>query len=339
MSAHGHSEALIPERAARRLGPVSMRRRGFIAAGLLAACVLPFMLPSYMLFQLTMVMAYALALLGLNLLTGFNGQISLGHGAFFALGAYAAAMLIELAGWPYWATLPAAALLGGVVGYLFGRPALKLDGVYLALATFALGVVTPQLLKYKGLEPWTGGSQGIVLDKPDAPFGLPLNADQWLYFFGLAVVLLMFLVAHNLLRGAIGQSLIAVRDHPIAAEAMGIDKARVKSITFGISALYTSVGGALSAVAVQFVAPDSFTVFLSISLLVGAVVGGLSSLSGALYGAVFIQFVPAFSEQVSKAAPWAVYGAILLVLMLVWPTGVAGAVARLQSWITTRSTS
>ena len=339
MSAHGRSKALILERAARRLGPVSMRRRGFIAAGLLVACVLPFMLPSYMLFQLTMVMAYALALLGLNLLTGFNGQISLGHGAFFALGAYAAAMLIALAGWPYWATLPAAALLGGVVGYLFGRPALKLDGVYLALATFALGVVTPQLLKYKGLEPWTGGSQGIVLDKPDAPFGLPLDADQWLYFFGLAVVLVMFLVAHNLLRGAIGQSLIAVRDHPIAAEAMGIDKARVKSITFGISALYTSVGGALSAVAVQFVAPDSFTVFLSISLLVGAVVGGLSSLSGALYGAVFIQFVPAFAEQVSKAAPWAVYGAILLVLMLVWPTGVAGGVARLQSWITTRSTS
>jgi branched-chain amino acid transport system permease protein len=304
---------------------------------LVAACVLPFVLPSYMLFQLTMVMAYALALLGLNLLTGFNGQISLGHGAFFALGAYAAAMLMEHAGWPYWATLPAAALLGGVVGYLFGLPALKLDGVYLALATFALGVVTPQLLKYRGLEAWTGGSQGLVLLKPDAPLGLPLDADQWLYFFALAVVLLLFGVAHNLLRGAVGQRLVVVRDHPIAAEAMGVHNAQVKSITFGISALYTSVGGALSAVAVQFVAPDSFSIFLSISLLVGAVVGGLSSLSGALFGAVFIQFVPAFAEQISKAAPWAVYGAILLVLMLVWPTGVAGGIARLRSWIHTRS--
>jgi branched-chain amino acid transport system permease protein len=306
--------------------------------GLLAiACALPFVLPSYAVFQMTMVITYALALLGLNLLTGFNGQISLGHGAFFALGAYVAAMLMEHAGWPYWATLPAAALAGGLLGYLFGLPALKLDGVYLALATFALGVATPQLLKYKGFEGWTGGSQGLVLMKPEAPFGLPLDADQWLYFFCLAVAVGLFLVARNLLRGSIGLSLVAVRDHPIAAQAMGVDNARVKTITFGISALYTSVGGALSAIVVQFVAPDSFSVFLSITLLVGAVVGGLSSLSGALYGALFIQFVPRVAEQVSKAAPWAVYGAILLVLMLVWPTGVAGGVARLKSWIFPRS--
>ena len=304
---------------------------------LAVACVLPFVLPSYAVFQLTLVISYALALLGLNLLTGFNGQISLGHGAFFALGAYAAAMLMEHAGWPYWATLPAAALLGGGLGYLFGLPALKLDGVYLALATFALGVATPQLLKYKGLEAWTGGSQGLVLMKPDAPFGLPLDADQWLYFFCLAVAVALFLVARNLLRGNVGLSLVAVRDHPIAAQAMGVDNARVKTLTFGLSALYTSVGGALSAIAVQFVAPDSFSVFLSITLLVGAVVGGLSSLSGALYGALFIQFVPRLAEQVSKAAPWAVYGAILLVLMLVWPTGVAGGVARLKSRIFQRS--
>jgi branched-chain amino acid transport system permease protein len=314
-----------------------MRQRLLLAGLLAAACALPFVLPSYAVFQATMVITYALALLGLNLLTGFNGQVSLGHGAFFALGAYAAAMLMELAGWPYWATLPAAALLGGLGGYLFGLPALKLDGVYLALATFALGVATPQLLKYKGFEAWTGGSQGLVLMKPEAPFGLPLDADQWLYFFCLAVALALFAVARNLLRGAVGLSLVAVRDHPIAAQAMGVDNARVKTITFGISALYTSVGGALSAIVVQFVAPDSFSIFLSISLLVGAVVGGLSSLSGALYGALFIQFVPRLAEQVSKAAPWAVYGAILLALMLVWPTGVAGGVTRLKSWITKRS--
>ena len=313
-----------------------MGQRTLLVASVGAACVLPFILPSYMVFQLTMVLAYALALLGLNLLVGFNGQISLGHGAFFALGAYTAAMLMEHAGWPYWATIPAAALAGGIVGYLFGLPALKLDGVYLAMATFALGVVTPQLLKYKGLETWTGGSQGLVLFKPDAPFGLPLDPDQWLYFFCLGVAITMFAVAHNLLRGAMGLSLMAVRDHPIASEAMGVNNARIKSITFGISALYTSVGGALSAIVVQFVAPDSFNVFLSITLLVGAVVGGLSSLSGAMFGAVFIQFVPRFAELVSKAAPWAVYGAILLVLMLLWPTGVAGGIARLRTWFFTR---
>lgn len=312
-----------------------MEQRILLVA-LLGACVLPFIVPSYMVFQLTMVMVYALALLGLNLLVGFNGQISLGHGAFFALGAYTAAMLMEHAGWPYWATIPAAALVGGMVGYLFGLPALKLDGVYLAMATFALGVVTPQLLKYKGLEAWTGGSQGLVLFKPEAPFGLPLDADQWLYFFCMGVTMVLFLIAHNLLRGAMGLNLVAVRDHPIAAEAMGVNNARIKSITFGISALYTSVGGALSAIVVQFVAPDSFTVFLSITLLVGAVVGGLSSLSGALFGAVFIQFVPRFAELVSKAAPWAVYGAILVALMLLWPTGVAGGIARLRTWFFTR---
>ncbi len=314
-----------------------MSARVFLAIGIAFACALPFVLPGYLVFQLTMVMAYALALLGLNLLTGFNGQISLGHGAFFALGAYVAAMLMERAGWPYWATLPVAALLGGALGYLFGLPALKLDGVYLALATFALGVAMPQLLKHKGLEPWTGGSQGLVLMKPEPPFGLPIDADQWLYLFCLAVVLVLFALAHNLLRGTIGITLRAVRDHPIAAQAMGIDNARVKTITFGISAAYTGVAGALSAVVVQFVAPDSFSVFLSISLLVGAVVGGLSSLSGALYGALFIQFVPQLAEQVSKAAPWAVYGAILLALMLVWPTGAAGGVSRLATWITMRS--
>jgi branched-chain amino acid transport system permease protein len=313
-----------------------MQKNLIFFALLAIACVLPFVLPSYAVFQATMVIAYALALLGLNLLTGYNGQISLGHGAFFALGAYVAAMLMEQAGWPYWATLPAAALAGGVVGYLFGLPALKLDGVYLALATFALGVATPQLLKYKGFEAWTGGSQGLVLMKPDAPFGLPLDQDQWLYYFSLAVALALFIAARNLLRGGVGLSLIAVRDHPIAAQAMGVDNARVKTLTFGISAMYTSVGGALSAIVVQFVAPDSFSVFLSITLLVGAVVGGLGSLSGALYGALFIQFVPQLAEQVSKAAPWAVYGAILLALMLVWPTGVAGAAARLQTWFNRR---
>jgi branched-chain amino acid transport system permease protein len=316
-----------------------MTPRTLLAGLLLAACALPFLLPSYMVFQATIVITYALALLGLNLLTGFNGQISLGHGAFFALGAYTAAMLMEQAGWPYWATLPAVALLCGSVGYLFGLPALKLDGVYLALATFALGVATPQLLKYKGFETWTGGSQGIVLMKPEAPSWLPLDGDQWLYFFCLGIALALFGVAHNLLRGAVGLSLVAVRDHPIAAQAMGVDNARVKTITFGISAAYTGIAGALSAVVVQFVAPDSFTVFLSITLLVGAVVGGLSSLSGALYGAVFIQFVPRLAEQVSKAAPWAVYGAILLALMLIWPTGVAGGVARLKARIDSRSTT
>src|SRR6476620_6385883 len=147
------------------------------------ACVLPFIVSNYSTFQLTLVLVYAIALLGLNILTGYNGQISLGHGAFYALGAYCAAILMDQFGVPYWATIPAAAAVCLVAGFLFGLPALRLEGLYLALATFALGVAMPQLLKYKQFESWTGGVQGITIIKPDAPFGLPLNPDRWLYYF------------------------------------------------------------------------------------------------------------------------------------------------------------
>jgi branched-chain amino acid transport system permease protein len=291
-----------------------------------AACVLPFVVSNYHTFQLTLVLVYAIALLGLNILTGYNGQISLGHGAFYALGAYCAAILMDKANAPYWATVPAAGAVCLVAGFLFGLPALRLEGLYLALATFALGVAMPQLLKYHALEKWTGGVQGIVINKPDAPFGLPLNADQWLYFFALAIMLVMFFLAWNLLRGRIGRALVAIRDQHIAAEAMGIHNALYKSLAFGVSAMYTGVAGALGAIAVQFVAPDSFNIFLSIVFLVGIVIGGLASIPGALYGALFIQFVPNIADEISKAAPWAIFGAFMIVFVYLMPTGVAGAV-------------
>ncbi|HEX7220729.1 MAG TPA: branched-chain amino acid ABC transporter permease [Burkholderiales bacterium] len=293
---------------------------------LLVACLLPFVVGNYRTFQLTLVLVYAIALLGLNILTGYNGQISLGHGAFYALGAYCAAILMDKAGVPYWATIPAAGAACFVAGFLFGLPALRLEGLYLALATFALGVAMPQLLKYHHLEKWTGGVQGIVIPKPEAPLGLPLNADQWLYFFTLLVTLVMFFLGWNLLRGRVGRALVAIRDHPVAAEAMGVNNALYKSLAFGVSALYTGVAGALGAIAVQFVAPDSFNIFLSIVFLVGIVVGGLASIAGALYGALFIQFVPNIADEISKAAPWAIFGIIMIGFVYLMPTGVAGAV-------------
>jgi branched-chain amino acid transport system permease protein len=292
---------------------------------LLIACALPFVVSSYRTFQLTLVLIYAIALLGLNILTGYNGQVSLGHGAFYAIGAYVAAVLMDKAGVPYWATLPAAGAVCLLAGFLFGLPALRLEGLYLALATFALGVSLPQLLKYKALEHWTGGVQGIVIAKPEAPFGIPLNPDQWLYFFTLAVALLMFLVGWNLLRGRVGRALVAIRDHHIAAQAMGVNTALYKSLAFGVSAMYTGIAGALGAIAVQFVAPDSFNIFLSILLLVGIVIGGLASISGALYGALFIQFIPNLADEVSKAAPWAIFGIFMIMFVYLMPTGVAGA--------------
>ncbi|MDM0113857.1 branched-chain amino acid ABC transporter permease [Variovorax sp. J22R133] len=291
-----------------------------------AACVLPFVVSNYRVFQFTLALVYAIALLGLNMLTGYNGQISLGHGAFYAIGAYVAAILMDKFGVPYWATIPVAGAVCLVAGFLFGLPALRFDGLYLALATFALGVAMPQILKYKHLEHWTGGAMGIVIVKPEAPEWTGLSQDQWLYFVVLACLLVLFLAGWNLLRGRMGRAMVAIRDQPIAARAMGVNTAMVKSMTFGVSAMYTGIAGALGAIVVQFVAPDSFSVFLSITLIVGVVVGGLASIQGAIFGALFIQFIPNVADQISKAAPWAIYGVFLIVFMYVMPYGVAGLV-------------
>jgi len=286
------------------------------------AIALPFGLSAFRVFQFTQVLIYAIALLGLNMLTGFNGQISLGHGAFYAIGAYTTAIMIDRWNIGYAWTIPVAGILCLIVGFLFGRPALRLEGLYLALATFALALSVPQILKY--FEHWTGGSQGIVLSKPKPPFGLRLNEDQWLYFFTLAITIILFVLAWNLLRGRVGRAIVAIRDNHIAAEAMGVDSALYKSTVFGVSAAYTGIAGALSALAVAFVAPDTYNVFLSITFLTGIVIGGLATISGAVFGALFIQFIPNWAQDISKAAPWAIFGLFLIGFMYVMPRGIAG---------------
>jgi branched-chain amino acid transport system permease protein len=301
-----------------------------LAALLVGACVLPLLVKDYRTFQFTQVLVYAIALMGLNMLTGYNGQISLGHGAFYAIGAYTAAIMMDRWEIAYYWAVPTAGIVCFVVGFLFGLPALRLEGLYLALATFALAVAVPQILKY--FEDLTGGVQGIVLLKPDPPFGLELSPDQWLYFFTLGTLILLFVAAWNLLRGRIGRAMVAIRDHHVAAETMGVNSALYKTLTFGISALYTGIAGALGAIIIQFVAPDSFTIFLSISFLVGMVVGGLASISGAIYGGLFIVFIPNISEEISKGAAWAVYGVFLLAFMYLMPMGVAGFLRKVWGW-------
>ena len=263
-------------------------------------------------------------MLGLNILTGFNGQISLGHGAFYAIGAYTTAILLDKTGIPYWATVPIAGAICLGAGFLFGLPALRLEGLYLALATFALAVATPQILKFKSFEHRTGGAQGIQLDPTAAPFGLPLNTDRWIYYFCLIWTITLFVVVRNLLRGRTGRAIVAIRDHPLAAAAMGIDTALYKSLTFGISAMYTGIAGALGALLSAYVSPDSFPVSLSIKFLVGSVVGGIASISGAFIGALFIEFTPNFADQISKAAPDAIFGMFLIALMYLMPRGAIG---------------
>jgi branched-chain amino acid transport system permease protein len=291
---------------------------------LFAAIAPTLLLSNYHLFQLTMVVVYAIAILGLAILTGFNGQISLGHGAFYAIGAYVTAVLMYQYEVPYWATLPVSALVCAVVGFLIGLPALRLGGLYLALTTFALAVAVPQILKINALENLTGGVQGLVIDKPDPPFDLPMSADQWLYLFSLAVGGVLFLLAWNIVRGRTGRAMMAVRDHALAAEAMGIDLALFKTRTFALSAMYTGVAGSLGAIVIQFVAPDSFSIFVSIYFFVGLLVGGVASIGGAILGGAFIEFIPNIAESISKAAPGAIYGIILIAVMFLMPGGAAG---------------
>jgi len=305
------------------------------------------LISNYTFLQFNLAIMYAIAVLGLNLLTGFNGQISLGHGAFLAIGGYVTAVLMARFGWPYWATLPAAALFCFVVGYLFGLPALRLEGHYLALATFALAIAVPQLLKYKHIEDLTGGVQGINLRRVRAPLDLPLTADQWMFCVVLAVAVVMFWLARNLLTSRTGRALMAIRDHSMAANTMGINLAQYKATTFGISALYTGVAGALYALISEGVAPDSFRLELSITLLVGMVVGGIASLPGAVIGGVFVQVIEKYSDAVARKIgaslhlpidiePWTIYGIVLIALVYLMPTGIAGGLATLWAYVKKR---
>ncbi len=301
----------------------------WLAAGvaIALAALLPFAASKYQVFELTMVMIYAIAVLGLNILTGYNGQISLGHGGFFAAGAYTTAILMHHYGVPYWATLPPAALVSFVLGVLFGLPALRFEGPYLALVTLAMAVAVPQFLKY--FDTWTGGVQGINLIKVKPPAGLGLDHDRWLYFVVLVILVLAMRVAANLLHGRTGRALVAIRDHPIAAAAMGIPTARYKTLAFGTSTMFTGVAGALAAIVIGYVSPEGYSVFLSLSFLVGSAVGGIATIGGAIVGGLFIQFVPNLANDISDAAPWAVYGLAMLLFMYAMPRGVVGSLGPL----------
>ena len=313
---------------------------GLLAAAFLIPLLrplLPDVVSDYRLFLVSTMMIAAIAVLGLNLLTGFNGQFSLGHGAFYAVGAYTAAILMDQLDFPYWATLPAAAVVCFIVGYLFGLPALRLEGHFLALATFALALAVPQILKYKWLEGLTGGVQGIVLSKPEVPFGLPLTEDQWLYYYILIVMVVLYWAAANILDSRSGRAMMAIRDQHMAADTMGIDTSLYKTVTFGISAAYTGIAGALSASAIAFVAPDSFTIFLSIKFLIGLVVGGIGSLAGSVVGGIFYVLVDNSAQALSTfvkndlglpfdLSAYTVFGILLIVLMYLMPMGIVGGV-------------
>src|SRR6201982_2071518 len=287
----------------------------------------PLLVKNFVIFQMTQLLVYGLAVLALNILTGGSGQFSLGQSAFYAVGAYTSAILMEHADINYALTLPIAGIICFVFGLLFGQPALRLSGVYLALATFALATAMPQLLKLGFFEHGTGGVQGLVVTKPDPPeavqrtlawMHLKMSQNMWLYYFTLVITVAIYIFSVNLLRSRSGRAFMAIRDNEIAASAMGVNVALYKTLAFGVSAGITGVAGGLGAIAVQFVAPDSYTINFAIALFLGMVVGGVGWLPGSFIGSAFIIFVPNIAENISKGLSGAVFGVLLfLVIYLV----------------------
>jgi len=311
--------------------------------------VLPAFVSDFRAQQLAYVGIYTIALIGLNVLTGYTGQISLGHGAFMAIGGYTTAILMSDHGVKDIWTIPVAGLVAGAAGFLFGLPALRLSGLYLALATFAIAVATPAVIKK--FEDFTGGGSGINLFglpeltaslTPVTVFGQELNFNNWLYYLSWTTGVVLYVLAWLLLRGRVGRALRAVRDSETAALSSGVDLARYKTLAFAVSAAYAGVAGSLFAIATTFVNPDTFPIALSIFLLVGVVVAGLGSLLGALAGAIFIYFMQtSWAQDSDKAIPdWlpfvgdlntsspgaraVVFGVVLIIVMFVLPWGAAG---------------
>jgi branched-chain amino acid transport system permease protein len=339
-------------------GAVSVGLRAAILAGAVAlVLVLPRLTGEFRLSQFTYVGIYFVALLGLNVLTGYNGQISLGHGAFMGIGAYTAAVLIlgrhglETLGLhpPHWIplgdgmtpvfTLPIAGLVAGVIGYLFGLPALRLAGVSLALATFAVAVSLPAIAKKA--EDVTGGGGGLSLPLPETPFGWHISAPHWLYYEAWGTAAALFVVAWLLVRGRVGRAWRAIRDGEVAAVSSGVSPAAYKTLAFGVSSAFAGVAGALLVIQVSYINPDTFPLALSILLLASVVVGGLASLSGVVFGALLLEFLPIYAQtppvlpfEFSKQAPPVVFGIVLMLIVFLIPGGVAGLLNRVVRPVT-----
>ena len=300
-------------------------RLGSLAVLAAVVVLLPAALSNFHTYQFAFVGIYFIAIVGLNVLTGYSGQISLGQGAFMAIGAYTTTILsVDHGVGVYW-TIPVAGILTGLIGFAFGFPALRLTGVYLALATFALAIAVGLMAKsFDGL---TGGGGGKSLHLPSSPIG-GVAWQVWLYYLTWAIAAALLAAAWLILRGEFGRSLRALRDAPIAATSFGISLARFKTLAFAIAAFYAGIAGSLFAITVAYVNPDTFPVALSILLLTGAVLGGLGSLLGMVFGALFIEFAPLYSEKLNNSAPTVIYGLILLAVLFLMPEGAAGLIKK-----------
>lgn len=294
---------------------------GFALLGI-GFLLVPLVFKSFVVYELSVALTYAIAILGLNILMGFNGQISVAHGVFFALGAYTTAILTTRYGINPFLTCPLSVAVAAIFGLVVGIPALRWQGLPLAFITFGLAVITPPMALKLGAI--TNGAMGLSFDKPAVPYGLPISQDNYLYFICLAGAALCVLLARRLLGGNTGRALQAARDNDLIAEAMGINLALTRLVAFTLSAGFAGFGGALFSIVNGFVSPESFQMTKSFDFLVGAIVGGITSIAGAFLGALFVIFLPDWSSNISLAGAGVIYAVVLIGMMLVAKDGVIG---------------
>ncbi len=306
---------------------------------MLALVSAPWWMEAYPLAQLSFALIYGIVGLGLMVLAGYTGLFSMGHGAFLGVGAYTQALLTA-AGWPFFVTLPLSGLLAAVFGVVVGLPALRVKGIYLAIATLAFCFIVEE-----GIARWeslTGGNVGLMVKKAQA-WGWTVESDTAFYFLCLAVAVLSTLVVVNLLRSPTGRAFVAVRDSEVSAQCMGIHLARTKTLAFAISAFFTGVGGALYAHKVTYLTPDQFGILQSIDLLLLVTIGGLGSVHGAFLGALFLVAAPQGIAVAKDHLPPAigqapglqqlVYGLVLVAIVLFEPRGLYGRWLKVRTWL------
>ncbi len=309
------------------------------SALLIALVAAPWVVAEYWLAQLTFVMIYAIAGLGLMLLAGFTGLFSLGHAAFLGVGAYTQAVLTN-AGVPFPIALAGAAALSAAVGFVVGLPALRVKGIYLGMATLSFGFIVEEVLAR--WESVTGGNAGKHINAPDL-FGWKLDTGDEFYFLCLVITVISTLAIMNLLRSPTGRAFVAIRDSEISAQSMGIQLSYYKTLSFAISAALAGVAGALYAHKLQFISPEQFNILQSIDLLLMIVIGGLGSVHGAFLGAIFLITMPqviALSKDYLPAAigqapglQGLVYGVVLVAFVLFEPMGLYGRWLKVRTYL------
>jgi branched-chain amino acid transport system permease protein len=296
-------------------------------AALILLLSLPLFLGKYSIFLLSMLAIYALVSLGLNLLMGYTGQIAAGHAGFLAIGAYVTAILTANFEWvPCPVTLLLAGTISGVIGFLLGIPILRLKGFYIAMATLAFGVVVSEIiLQWSSV---TGGDDGFSV--PTARIGgLVFDSDFKLFYLIIPVTILMTILAKNLVNGYIGRAFIALRESEIAAQTIGIDLAKYKTIAFAVSAFYTGVAGGLFAYLITYLSPDAFTIELSIDFIAMIVIGGMGSILGSIIGAVILTGMQQVLAKMLELQIL-IFGLSLIIFMIFMPRGIVGMLRDLR---------